>query len=66
VPGAVEFLPLSAGPAPWAEAIRRLLREPRVPRERAFAALRAQGFDVESTIAETCRIYTGEWEAATQ
>jgi len=57
VPGAVEFLPLSAGPSAWAEAICRRLDEPRVPREEAFAAIRAQGFDVESATAATLAIY---------
>ena len=57
VAGAVEFLPLAAGPAAWAEGLLGRLAAPRPPREQARRELAAAGFTLPQSLERLLAIY---------
>ena len=56
-PGAVEHLPLSEGPKPWAQRLLRLLESGRVEKEMAFRTLEPTDFNIRHSCAELTRMY---------
>ena len=57
VPGAVSFLPRSAGAAAWAEVICQKMKAGRIDAANASEAIRNKGFDVESSLESLMRLY---------
>jgi glycosyltransferase involved in cell wall biosynthesis len=57
VPGAVEYLPLSEGPKPWAQCLLRLLERGRVEKEMAFCTLEPTDFNLRYSCTEFTRMY---------
>lgn len=57
VTGAVEFLPLAAGPDAWAERLLDRLASPRPPRAQALAELAAAGFTLEQSLDNLLAAY---------
>ena len=57
VPGAVEYLPLSEGPKPWAQCLLRLLERGRVEKEMALRTLEPTDFNIRHSCAELTRMY---------
>jgi len=58
VPGAIEHLPLSEGPKPWAASLLRLLESGRVEKDIAFRNLEPTDFNIRHSCAELARMYT--------
>lgn len=59
VPDAVEFLALSDGAAPWAEAVQRTHALPKPDRRNWNAAVRGSAFSIENSAATLLSIYQG-------
>ncbi len=57
VNGAVELLPLEAGPAAWARRIQACLGLPKIPRAAAWKEIAAAGFTVEQSLRDLLDIY---------
>ena len=57
VPGAVEYLPLSEGPKPWAATLLRLLESGRLEREVALRTLEQTDFNIRQSCVELTRMY---------
>jgi glycosyltransferase involved in cell wall biosynthesis len=57
VAGAVEFLPLAAGPAAWADGLLGRLAAPRPAREQAGRELAAAGFTLPQSLERLLAIY---------
>jgi glycosyltransferase involved in cell wall biosynthesis len=57
VEGAVEFVPLEAGPAVWAERLIAALEQDRLPLDAARAQLEAAGFTVARSLDRLLGIY---------
>lgn len=55
--GAVEYLPLSEGPKPWALCLLRLLERGRVERDVALRTLEQTDFNIRHSCAELTRMY---------
>jgi hypothetical protein len=58
VPGAVSFLPRSAGAAAWAEVICQKMKAGRMDAAEASEAIRNKGFDVENSLKSLMRLYS--------
>jgi glycosyltransferase involved in cell wall biosynthesis len=67
VDGAVELLPLEAGPAAWAGRVQACLELPKIPRASAWQQIAAAGFTLEQSLQGLLHIYRSALsEAAAQ
>jgi glycosyltransferase involved in cell wall biosynthesis len=57
VPGAVEHLPLSEGPKPWAASLLRLLDNGRMENGMVLRSLEPTDFNIRRSCAELTRLY---------
>ena len=57
IPGAVERLPLSLGPKPWAQCLLGLLERGRIEKEMALRTLEPTDFNIRHSCAELTRMY---------